>query len=140
MWHFLEKAKRKHNRTGLMLRSDLLPYFSNYPWPGNVRQLENTIERMVLLSGDPEIKSDDLPDFLRGQHPSGTAPKVDLPDEGINLNAVEKDLIMRALQKFGGNQTRAARFLSMSRRTLAYRLEKYNIQTEALKTHKHGAG
>jgi two-component system NtrC family response regulator len=47
---------------------------------------------------------------------------------------------VRALRKFDGNQTRAARFLNMSRRTLAYRLEKYDIHTEGLKTHKQGAG
>jgi DNA-binding NtrC family response regulator len=138
--HFLEKAKHKHNRSELMLRSDLLPYFSNYPWPGNVRQLENTIERMVLLSGGPEITRNDLPDFLKGERPSVLALQGDLPDEGINLDTLEKDLIVRALRKFDGNQTRAARFLNMSRRTLAYRLEKYDIQTEGLKIHKQGAG
>jgi len=138
--HFLEKAKHKHNRSELMLRSDLLPYFSNYPWPGNVRQLENTIERMVLLSGSPEITRNDLPDFLKGERPSVLALQGDLPDEGINLDTLEKDLIVRALRKFDGNQTRAARFLNMSRRTLAYRLEKYDIQTEGLKIHKQGAG
>lgn len=140
VWHFFEKAKRKHNRSDMTLRSDLLPYFANYPWPGNVRQLENTIERLVLLTRGPEITQNDLPDFLRGERPSGVASQVDLPEEGINLDAVEKDLIVRALRKFGGNQTRAARFLNMSRRTLAYRLEKYDIQTESLKTHKHSAG
>jgi two-component system NtrC family response regulator len=140
VWHFLEKAKRKHNRSELILRSDLLPYFSNYPWPGNVRQLENTIERMVLLSGSPEITRNDLPDFLKGERPSVLALQGDLPDEGINLDTLEMDLIVRALRKFDGNQTRAARFLNMSRRTLAYRLEKYDIHTEGLKTHKQGAG
>ena len=140
VWHFLEKAKRKHNRSDLMLKSDLLPFFSNYSWPGNVRQLENTIERMVLLSGGPEVTYNDLPDFLLVGGPSNAASKVELPDEGINLDAVEKDLIRRALEKFGGNQTRAANFLNMSRRTLAYRLKKYNVQTKGLKAHKHGVG
>ena len=139
VWHFLEKAKRKHNRSDVMLNSDLLPIFSNYSWPGNVRQLENTIERMVLLSGGPEITHNDLPDFLSGG-PSNVAPKVELPDEGINLDVVEKDLIMRALERFGGNQTRAASFLNMSRRTLAYRLKKHNVQTKDLKAYKHGVG
>jgi two-component system NtrC family response regulator len=140
VWHFLEKAKRKHNRDEVTLRSDLLPYFVNYAWPGNVRQLENAIERLVLLSSGPEITRNDLPDFLQGERPSGAVPHLDLPDGGISLDAIEKDLILRALQKVGGNQTRAARFLNMSRRTLAYRLEKYDIQTQGLKTHKHGAG
>src|SRR5215467_1207366 len=62
VWHFLEKAKRKHNRDDMTLRSDLLPYFVNYSWPGNVRQLENAIERLVLLSSGPEITRNDLPD------------------------------------------------------------------------------
>jgi two-component system, NtrC family, response regulator len=140
VWHFLEKAKRKHNRSDVMLNSDLLPIFSNYSWPGNVRQLGNAIERMVLLSGGPEITYKDLPDFLQVGGPSNVAPNVELPDEGINLDAVEKDLIMRALERFGGNQTRAANFLNMSRRTLAYRLKKYNVQTKSLKAHKHGVG
>jgi len=140
VWHFLEKAKRKHNRNELTLESDLLPIFSNYSWPGNVRQLENTIERMVLLSGGHEITRNDLPDFLQGEHPSGLVPQVALPEGGVNLDAIEKDLIVRALEKFGGNQTRAAHFLNMSRRTLAYRLEKYDIQTKGLKAHKYGAG
>lgn len=140
VWHFLEKAKRKHNRSDVMLNSDLLPIFSNYSWPGNVRQLENTIERMVLLSRGPEIAHSDLPDFLLGGGLSNVAPIVELPDEGINLDTVEKDLIMRALERFGGNQTRAANFLNMSRRTLAYRLKKHNVQTKDLKAHKHGVG
>jgi two-component system NtrC family response regulator len=140
VWHFLEKAKRKHNRNELTLESDLLPIFSNYSWPGNVRQLENTIERMVLLSGGHEITRNDLPDFLQGERPSGLVPQVALPEGGVNLDAIEKDLIVRALEKFGGNQTRAAHFLNMSRRTLAYRLEKYDIQTKGLKAHKYGAG
>ena len=140
VWHFLEKAKSKHNRADVSLPSDLLPTFCDYSWPGNVRQLENTIERLVLLTQSPEIMHSDLPDFLRGERPSSAVPQVDLPEEGISLTAVEKDLIVRALQKFGGNQTRAARFLNMSRRTLAYRLAKYDIQTEGLKIHKQGAG
>ena len=140
VWHFLEKAKRKHNRSDVVLNSDLLPIFSNYSWPGNVRQLENTIERMVLLSRGPEIAHSDLPDFLLGGGLSNVAPIVELPDEGINLDTVEKDLIMRALERFGGNQTRAANFLNMSRRTLAYRLKKHNVQTKDLKAHKHGVG
>jgi two-component system NtrC family response regulator len=140
VWHFLEKAKSKHNRANVTLPSDLLPAFCDYAWPGNVRQLENTIERLVLLSQSPEITHRDLPDFLRSERLSSAVPQVDLPEEGISVTAVEKDLIVRALQKFEGNQTRAARFLNMSRRTLAYRLEKYDIQTEGLKIHKQGAG
>jgi two-component system NtrC family response regulator len=56
--------------------------------------------------------------------------RLDLPPQGISLEAVEKELILRALQKFDWNQTQAARYLDLSRRTLIYRMEKYNIRRE----------
>jgi two-component system NtrC family response regulator len=139
MEFFFAKSKFKHGRSELKLRPDLFPYFSNYPWPGNVRQLENIIERIVLLSAGPEITPEDLPDFLQGGRQAGQMPSISLPEEGVSLYAVEKQLILQALEKAGGNQTQAARFLRMSRRTMAYRLEKYGIQTKAPKSFKQGS-
>jgi two-component system NtrC family response regulator len=136
---FFAKSKFNHARSELKLRSDLLPYFSNYPWPGNVRQLENIIERIVLLSAGPEITFEDLPDFLQSGREAGQPPPIYLPEEGVSLYAVEKQLILQALEKAGGNQTQAARFLHMSRRTMAYRLEKYGIPTKAPKSFKQGS-
>jgi two-component system NtrC family response regulator len=92
-----------------------------------VRQLENAIERIILLARGPEIALYDLPDFLQhGYTETGVLPPV-LPETGMNLSAMEKELIVRALRKFEGNQSRAAGFLQLSRRTLAYRMEKYGI-------------
>jgi two-component system NtrC family response regulator len=139
VYHFLEKARIKYNRSDLKFGSDLLPNFVNYQWPGNVRQLENTIERLVLLSRGPEVTRNDLPDFLQNQHTSGLRI-VDGSDEGVSLIEVEKNLIIQALEKFSGNQTRAAKYLNLSRRVLAYRVEKYGIQAVSFKTHKQGAG
>ena len=62
--YFFGKCKLKHGRGELRLRSELLPYFSNYEWPGNVRQLENVVKRLVLLSPGLEITREDLPDFF----------------------------------------------------------------------------
>lgn len=124
---FFEACKAKHSRSDLTLPSDLVSQFSGYSWPGNVRQLQNAIERMVLLAKSAKITSDDLPDFLESAQPNNHALLGNLPEAGISLDAVEKELILRALQKFGGNQSRAARFLQVSRRTLAYRLEKYGL-------------
>lgn len=132
--HFFAKCKAKHNRVELILPDSVLPYFTNYEWPGNVRQLENAIERIVLLSGGTEVTVRDLPDFLRaGRKPLDALP-LTLPEEGMSLGSVERRLILQALEKFHGNQTRAAKYLGMSRRTLAYRLEKYGILSETLKT------
>lgn len=128
--HFLAKFKAKHGRSELTLPSNLLSHFCNFHWPGNVRQLENTVERAVLLSRGPEITLDDLPDLVEVVHQSSEMLPPRLPEEGVDLDAMERELIVRTFQKFGGNQTRAARFLHLSRRTLAYRLQKYGITHE----------
>lgn len=132
--HFLTKCKAKHGRNDLVLPAGVLPYFLNYDWPGNIRQLENAVERIVLLSPGPEIAAGDLPDFMRGGRTLQDKLPVTLPEEGLSLGSVERQLILQALEKFHGNQTRAAKYLGMSRRTLAYRLEKYGILSDTLKT------
>ena len=126
--HFFLEAKEKQGRPGLVLPASLLPYFSAYGWPGNVRELENAIERVVVLSRGDEITLDDLPDFLRRERPAAEELHFDLPPQGISLEAVEKELIVRALEKFQWNQTRAAQYLDISRKTLIYRMEKFGLR------------
>jgi DNA-binding NtrC family response regulator len=128
------KATHKHGRTGLKLPPALLPYFSGYRWPGNVRELENIIERLVVLTVGDEIAFEDLPEFLRHERSELDGMRLDLPAQGISLEGVEKELILKALQKFNWNQTHAARYLDVSRRTLIYRMEKYGIQKEQAAT------
>jgi len=100
-----------------------------YDWPGNVRQLESIIERALLLSESALVQPEDLPASVRAgigeklrQSPGGV--QFEIPDGGIDLEALEQDLIKRALSKAEGNVTRAARLLGLTRRTLQYRLEK----------------
>jgi two-component system NtrC family response regulator len=132
--HFFDKCRSKHGRLDLKMSPTLLPHFNNYDWPGNVRQLENAVERLVLLTQGSEITTADLPDFLQASIATqGETVPMALPEEGISLEALEKDLILQALKKSAGNQTRAARYLNMSRRALAYRLEKYNAQSEPMR-------
>ena len=126
--HFFLEAKEKQGRSSLVLPASLLPYFSAYGWPGNVRELENAIERVVVLSRGDEITLDDLPDFLRRERPAAEELHFDLPPQGISLEAVEKELIVRALEKFQWNQTRAAQYLDISRKTLIYRMEKFGLR------------
>lgn len=128
--HFLLKTKLKHKRESLTLPTSLLPYFSAYRWPGNIRELENVIERLVVLTRGDEITLNDLPEFLRRERPTLDALHLDLPPQGISLEAVEKELILRALKKFDWNQTQAAKYLDLSRKTLIYRMEKYGIREE----------
>ena len=128
--HLFLKAKQKQNVPQLRLPSSLLPHFSGYGWPGNVRELENVIERLVVLSVGDEITLADLPDFLQRERSHADAIELNLPPGGISLERVERDLIVRALEKFKWNQTQAARYLDISRRTLIYRMEKFGINKE----------
>ncbi len=103
-----------------------------YPWRGNVRELRNAIERVVLMEEDQEI----LPAHLAflGLAPPETnlqgqaAPGLKLPPGGVNLDELIKGLIMEALEASRGNRTRAAKLLGLTRPTLIYRLEKYGIE------------
>jgi DNA-binding NtrC family response regulator len=137
--HFFIKFRARHDRTDLTMEPGLTRYFLDYKWPGNVRELENSVERMVLLAKGQEITADDLPDFLRPQILQVEAPPIALPESGVNLEAMEREIILQALKKCNGNQTRTARYLGMSRRTLAYRLEKHGIHGETLRVLKQGA-
>lgn len=125
------RTRQKHNLPALKLPAALIPYFCAYRWPGNVRELENIIERLVVLATGDEIKFSDLPEALRRNASAEDAIHFDLPPHGISLEGVERELLLRALQKFDWNQTQAARYLDISRRAMIYRMEKFNLRKEA---------
>ncbi len=129
--HFFLKMREKQERPDLVLPPALLPCFQDYRWPGNVRELENVIERIVVLARGDEITFGDLPDFLRRERPALDMLQLELPPRGLSLESVEKELLIRALDKFNGNQTHAAKYLDISRKALIYRMEKYGIRKKA---------
>jgi DNA-binding NtrC family response regulator len=90
--------------------------------------LENVIERVVVLARGDEIVLRDLPDFLQRDRPAIDTLQLELPAKGISLEGIEKELLIRALDKFHGNQTHAAKYLDISRKALRYRMEKHGIQ------------
>jgi DNA-binding NtrC family response regulator len=124
------KSKQKHGCTELHFPESLLPGFSNYDWPGNIRELGNVIERLVVLAVGDKISAEDLPEYLRRASSLPELIRLDLSPQGISLEAIEKDLIVKALNKFNWNQTQAARYLDISRRTLSYRMEKHGVRRE----------
>ena len=124
------KGREKHGVPNLRLPPHLIPYFCGYRWPGNVRELENIVERLTVLAVGDEITLSDLPEFLRRERSGGEVLQLELPPQGISLEALEKELILKALKRFDGNQTKAAAFLDISRRTLIYRMEKHGIHRE----------
>jgi two-component system NtrC family response regulator len=127
---FFERFKTRFNRTGLRLPPVVLSYFSAHRWPGNVRELENVMERLVVLCPGNEVTVTDLPDFLVRERPAMEAIQLELPPQGISIEAVERELVLRALQRFNWNQTKAAEFLDISRKMLIYRLEKFNLRKD----------
>lgn len=126
--HIFLRLIRKHDRPELRLPGSILPFLAGYDWPGNVRELENVIERLVVLSVANEITRDDLPEYLQRKPTAVNGPPLDLPSERLSLEGVEKEVIFRALKKFSWNQTHAAQYLNISRRTLIYRMEKYGLK------------
>jgi len=121
--HFMRKygdAKRPKEMSEAALK-----ILAAYDWPGNVRQLESVIERALLLAEEEVIVPADLPAAVRAGITTMRGPlALDIPDSGIDLDEVERTLILKALEKTEGNVSRAARLLGLSRRTLQYRLEK----------------
>jgi DNA-binding NtrC family response regulator len=95
-----------------------------YEWPGNVRELESVIERALRLSTNETIAPDDLPVSVRSGIATPHGLPLDVPDEGLDLEALERALVVRALEKADGNHSRAARLLGLSRHALQERLEK----------------
>jgi DNA-binding NtrC family response regulator len=102
---------------------------ARYRWPGNVRELQNVLERALVLHPEGPIELADLPERIRRPQPQAPGLLGELPEEGVDLEQLEKELIRRALDKCGGNQSRTARYLGITRNTLLYRLEKYGLKS-----------
>ena len=106
----------------------------NYNWPGNIRELKNVIERCIVLGNDKIINPEYLPQELKSGT-VGTLPLVErrknarliLPEKGISLDEVEKDLIKQALEMVGNNQTKAAKLLNISYDRVRYQVKKFNL-------------
>lgn len=120
------RARERYGLSGTTLSAGARARLASYNWPGNVRQLENVMERLLVLAPADLITEADLPEDLE-RTAKAAQPWGELPEEGISLEGVERDLIQRALEKFRGNQTQASRYLDISRRTLIYRMEKHGF-------------
>jgi len=120
--HFLNKNDQPENK----IDSQIMRALMSYHWPGNIRELENIIERMIILSGDEIITSDLLPPQFKGVISSCDSLSIDIPEEGISIDEVEKELINKALKKAGGNKSKAANLLGITRRKLYSMVERLN--------------
>jgi len=121
---FFEQFAAKHKRRRKRLSSDALLLCQRFPWPGNVRQLRNVVERLVITCREVEVLVSHLPDFLRDYDRSSTTFTV---RPGTPLAEVEKMLIRQTLTHVTSNREEAARALGISRRALQYKLKQYGL-------------
>jgi DNA-binding NtrC family response regulator len=138
--HFLDKLRAADAATGGLSRGpqtvaqEAMRRLMASSWPGNVRQLENAVERAVAISGGrPQIDVSDLPIEIQQAQEPVLPSSVALPDEGLDLEAfvahIERELIQRSLERTGGNKERAARLLSLKRTTLVEKLKRLERQS-----------
>jgi two-component system NtrC family response regulator len=125
--HFLKRFSDRYNTGRLTIGDDALELLQRYNWPGNIRELENVVERLSVLATGNAIGAADLPAEVRTSRSRIASIGLKLPDEGINLEEVEKEILVQALEKHHWNQTRASRYLNISRKTLIYRMEKFGL-------------
>src|SRR5262245_30263404 len=127
--HFVQSSCRANGVPPRTISQPALRALMDYSWPGNIRQLENAIEHAVAMSGaQTEITPAMLPEEVRSPERAAIFAPIVIPDEGLSFTAVvsqlERELILRSLEKTGGNKRQAARLLSMSRTTLIDKLHR----------------
>jgi len=125
--HFLREFSAREGRPDIRMTGEVIASFEAYSWPGNVRELENLVERMVVMNRGNLLTVEHLPAGIRHGTTDGGGLEIAIPAGGVSLEEVEKTLILRALQATRGNQTRAAKFLGITRNTLLYRMGKHGI-------------
>jgi two-component system NtrC family response regulator len=125
--HFVEQLCQRYGLPLRRLTPSAVDVLAEYNWPGNVRELENVIESAIVLGKGEQITAGYFPENVRLEHTRVSQIHLQIPDDGISLEEVERELILKALEKCKWNQTRAARFLNITRKTLIYRMERYGL-------------
>ncbi len=129
---FLRKFSKKEGASLLIKKIDAeaLEALMQHPWPGNVRELENMIERLVIITPGDTIRLEHVPDAVKNTRPCSELVSLDIPEEGLNLEALledaEKAFLRKALEKTGGVKTEAAKLLGLTFRSFRHRLQKYD--------------
>jgi transcriptional regulator with PAS, ATPase and Fis domain len=126
--YFVDSFSKEFKRPVQSLSPAAEASLKAYSWPGNVRELRNLVERAVLLSEGDLLQPSDFESLHTAHTPQGNGHGgFSLPVEGVQLEDVEKSLVMQALERAGGNQTRAAALLGLHRDQIRYRIEKFSL-------------
>jgi len=122
----VERFLKQHGRDASQVSREALRMLTSHTYPGNIRELENILTRALILAGDRRLQEDDFP-TLRAVPVAEPQAAPEIPEEGVSMEEVEKRYILSALEKAGGNKSRAAQLLGMTRRTLYSRMERHGI-------------
>ena len=121
---YVDAFNREFKKNVRSITPAALRLLQGYGWPGNIRELRNVVERAMLLAEGPEL---DAPDFSMLVGRAGSGGTFELPPQGVKLEQLERDLVVQALERAGGNQTRAAALLGLNRDQIRYRIEKFGL-------------
>jgi DNA-binding NtrC family response regulator len=126
VYHFLKKYDTHKKIKDI--NTETIKLLKKYHWPGNIRELENVIERIVILNNDTYIRPASLPREIVTPQKKTKEPIIYFPENGLNLEDLEKQLIIKALKMSNENQSKAAQLLNITRSALIYRMQKYDIR------------
>ncbi len=122
--HYVDQFNKEFRRNVQGLSDGALTLLGAHSWPGNVRELRNAVERAMLLAEADVLSAEDFTMLVPGGR---LAEGFRLPPDGIDFEQLERELVVQALERSGGNQTRAAALLGMNRDQIRYRIEKFSI-------------
>jgi two-component system response regulator PilR (NtrC family) len=129
--HFLQKFSKELGKDVRGVTPEAMAVLERYRWPGNIRELENVLERAIVLGAGDMLGVDSLPESVRRERPVKGLDSVDLPEDGLDLeatlDAIESRYLQRALDRTGGVQTKAAELLKMTFRQFRYKLQKHHM-------------
>lgn len=123
--HYLDYFAKENGKSQMEFEPEAVDLLKKYNWPGNIRELRNVIENIVVLSKKSVISKEDLPEKIISYYKNENHRVF---ESGINIKENEKNLIIKALEQSAGNRTKAAQALGMSRRTLYRKLAQYDLE------------
>jgi len=132
--HFVQHFNQTKNRNLLGFNQETLEVLYHYPWPGNIRELENLVERLAILKGSGQVELSDLPEHYSNHRPlpAGGSEALEIPESGMDFNsavdAYENLLILQALEKTGWTRNQAAALLKLNRTTLVEKIKKKGLR------------
>jgi DNA-binding NtrC family response regulator len=124
--YYIDTFNREFRKKVRGASAEAIKMLEGYRWPGNIREMRNAIERAMLLATGDWLQPEDFGGFARAG--GGAVQQFQLPSDGVNLEDVERGLLMQALERAGGNQTHAGQLLGINRDQVRYRIEKFGLQ------------